>query len=178
MSAAAGIPALRFPEFSREWEQQRLGTNAKLQSGYAFKSEHFSDEGVPVVRISNVCAKSGLVDLTDAKRHHKLPNDVSFTISKNDILIALSGATTGKACIYHIEESAYLNQRVGLFKRRSKLLNYQFLATLVFSTKFIKQLDAILVAGAQPNVSPKDIEQFQFSFPTLPEQQKIADFLG
>ncbi|RWZ67699.1 restriction endonuclease subunit S [Lacticaseibacillus paracasei] len=42
---------------------------------------------------------------------------------------------------------------------------------------FLKQLKSVLVAGAQPNVSSKEIDQFIFSVPaTLNEQEKIGTF--
>ncbi|MGH1447018.1 MAG: restriction endonuclease subunit S [Cognatishimia sp.] len=175
---AKRVPALRFPEFEGEWAKEPLGQLAKLQGGYAFKSEDFSTVGMDVVRISNISAKSGAVDLTSVVRHPQILRDENFRINKGDILIALSGATTGKACIYNLDDIAYLNQRVGLLKKSSEKLHYDYLATLVFSSIFSKQLLATLVAGAQPNVSPKDIEKFVFGFPSLPEQKKIAAFLG
>ncbi|WP_318530539.1 restriction endonuclease subunit S [Lacticaseibacillus paracasei] len=45
------------------------------------------------------------------------------------------------------------------------------------SDLFLKQLKSVLVAGAQPNVSSKEIDQFIFSVPaTLNEQEKIGTF--
>ena len=36
-----------------------------------------------------------------------------FLLQKGDILIALSGATTGKYGVYNLEGKAFLNQRIG-----------------------------------------------------------------
>jgi len=171
-------PALRFPEFVEDWEICPLSGFARMQSGYAFKSEDFAKSGIPVVRISNISADTGFVDLDGIIYHDEINGGEKFSIARGDILMALSGATTGKACVYNSDARAYLNQRVGLIKSISPRLHYQYLITLVFSNLFERQLLATLVAGAQPNVSPKDIEKFEFGFPSLPEQKKIAAFLG
>jgi type I restriction enzyme S subunit len=172
------VPKLRFPGFEDGWSRKQVGQVAKLQSGYAFKSENFQAEGIPVVRISNISAKTGIVDLTGAAHHPEISINSKFTVADGDILIALSGATTGKACVFRSENKAYLNQRVGLLRLVDNRNSYQFLQTRIFSKDFEDQLDRVLVAGAQPNIASKDIEGFSFGFPTLPEQRKIASFLG
>ncbi len=90
----------------------------------------------------------------------------------------MSGATAGKVSIYNLEQKAYLNQRVGLFRVTSPLLvNYGFLTQFVFSNFFSKQLILLLSTSAQPNISLKDIENLKIKLPNLKEQQKIAEVL-
>ena len=36
------------------WRKIKLGNILKVQGGFAFKSENYSAEGIPLVRISNV----------------------------------------------------------------------------------------------------------------------------
>src|SRR3989344_2422351 len=81
---------------SIEFDMVSLGKVAKVQGGYAFKSSDFSDEGVPVLRISNI--KDGYIALEDIKYY---PKEVTkridtFSLKKGDVVIAMSGATTGK----------------------------------------------------------------------------------
>jgi len=164
-------------EFSK-WEEKRLGEIAKLQAGFAFKSELFKKEGTPVIRISNISNNNNYIDFENIVYYDEIPNAENFTIRSGDLIIAMSGATTGKASIYNLDFNSYLNQRVGLFKSRTNQLNYSYLVQFVFSEEFKKQLDAILVAGAQPNVSSTDIETLAIQFPCLAEQNKIANFLS
>ncbi|MDN6626020.1 MAG: restriction endonuclease subunit S, partial [Pisciglobus halotolerans] len=52
-----------------------------------------------------------------------------------------------------------------------------FISTIVKSQLFIIQLKSVLVAGAQPNISSKEIDKFKFYFPTEKEEQaKIGNF--
>ena len=170
---------VRFDGFSDEWEEVRLSKIIKLQGGYAFKSEEFKKNGIPIIRISNISNNSNYMEMDDLVYYEELPNESNFLIKKNDLLIAMSGATTGKVSIYNLEKKAYLNQRVGLFKAiKPSLINYSFLTQFVFSNFFSVQLTSLLVAGAQPNISSKDIESLKIKLPSLPEQQKIAEVLS
>lgn len=161
-----------------DWEEKKLGDVAKLQGGFAFKSELFLKEGIPIIRISNISNNDNYINLNNLIYYKEIENSNNFTIKKGDLILAMSGATTGKSSIYNLHFDAYLNQRVGLFKSKTKELYYSFLIQFVFSEDFQKQLDSVLVAGAQPNVSSSDIELFNLKFPCIEEQQKIADFLS
>lgn len=168
-------PHLRFSGFDAPWEARTVGKAYRLQGGYAFKSEDFATEGVPVIRISNVTARG--IDLSGVKYHPEIRNERAFVIGNGDLLIAMSGATTGKTCTYSLDQRAYLNQRVGLFRRLGADHDTRFLTGYVGAKKFQDSLSSLLVAGAQPNIGSRDIESIPFAFPTLPEQRKIADFL-
>ena len=161
-----------------DWEEKKLGDICKLQGGFAFKSNEFKETGIPVIRISNISNHTNHIDLNSIVFYNKIEKDENFTIKKGDLIIAMSGATTGKSSIYNLEYYAYLNQRVGLFKSLTNKLEYNFLIQFVFSDLFKKQLDSLLVAGAQPNISSKDIESLFIPFPVIEEQKKIASFLS
>lgn len=162
-----------------DWEEKSLGEVAKLQGGYAFRSSEFKDEGIPIIRISNVSNKHNFIESNNLVYYRRLAKDENFLLKKGDLLIAMSGATTGKSCIYNLEVKGYLNQRVGLFVNKNKeVLYYPYLIQYVFSADFLKQLESVLVAGAQPNVSSNDIESFILFLPCIEEQTKIAQFLS
>lgn len=159
------------------WKRKKIGAVAKVLGGFAFKSTNFQDRGVPVIRISDIPIQSNTIDLSNATHHAPLQKAKNFTVKQGQMLIALSGATTGKTAVYRDQQQAYVNQRVGLFVGNEATLYYPFLIHFVSSSLFSRQLDAELVAGAQPNISTKNIESFIIDMPNLPEQQKLADFL-
>ncbi len=177
------IPALRFPEFQNdgEWGLASVGIYYKVQGGFAFKSGEFKDSGIPVVRISNIPNNGNYVDTNNCVYYDRIPNEKSFLIAKGDLLIAMSGATTGKTAVYNKDNEAYLNQRVGLFKSTNSQNYYPFICQWVKTELFQNQLKRTLAAGAQPNISSKDIESFTLIYPTSDnssnEQKKIADCL-
>ena len=79
----------------------KLGDICEVRGGYAFKSIDFQKQGIPVIRISNISDNSVLLDdktvFVDSVSQDMLQK---YSIHKGDILVALSGATTGKFGIY------------------------------------------------------------------------------
>ena len=153
-----------------------MGEVAPLRGGYAFQSNQYANEGIPIVRISNILSDGSVGG--EFVFHNELKDDEIFMLENGDIVLAMSGATTGKVSILSSEKSCkyYQNQRVGLFSKTATC-NYSFVATIVRSEKFLEQLQDVLVAGAQPNVSAKDIDAFDFSVPkNVEEQSQIGNF--
>lgn len=175
-------PDFRFPEFANagEWETQRLGESYHVQGGYAFKSSDFQTDGIPIIRISNIPIDALCIELEGCVFAHCMQRMEQHTIQEGDLLIAMSGATTGKTAVYHYPQKAYLNQRVGLFVScAQEKQHYSFLCQWAKSDNFYAQLDKILAAGAQPNISSSDIESMIWQYPKQKEeQQKIAECLS
>lgn len=167
-------PELRFFGFTNDWEQRKLSNLSTLRGGFAFKSDNYQSSGVPIIRISNLLS-NGTIG-AEFKYYPEQNNDAAFTLRNGAVVLAMSGATTGKVSTLHCEDSKkyYQNQRVGYFLP-SDSCNYDFLSVLLCSHYFSDQLAQVLVAGAQPNVSPKDINSFVFKVPvSLIEQKKIG----
>ena len=153
------------------WVFTNLGSILKLKNGYAFKSKDFIDEGIPVIRISNI--RDEKIDLSKSAFVSESKILERFLIKKGDILIAMSGATTGKYGVYNSDNLALQNQRVGNFEVFSeKLINKTLIYYLIGRLK--KEIEEKAYGGAQPNISSKLIEEIQFSLPPRPEQDRIV----
>lgn len=171
-------PKRRFREFkdADAWKQRKLGELAPLRGGFAFKSNNFKNKGVPIVRISNI-----LSDGTVGKEfvyYEEQIDDEKYLLPEKSAVLAMSGATTGKVAILDNAKhnKYYQNQRVGYFTPINHS-DYSFISTIVRSKLFLEQLNSVLVAGAQPNISSKDIDEFIFLVPeNIEEQQKIGQF--
>ena len=140
-----------------------------FESGYAFSSDDYKDKGTPLVRISNI--QDGLVSLDNCV-YIEGDIDKRFIINNGDLLIAMSGATTGKMGVYQYDCPALLNQRVGNIKVNTSLLLQKYRDYFMQS-----QGDLILklsYGGAQPNVSAKIISDLFIPIPSLNEQEKIV----
>ncbi|MCR9696707.1 restriction endonuclease subunit S [Vibrio parahaemolyticus] len=162
------------------WPLVSIGSVAKIASGYAFKSKDFEEIGSPIVRISNV--KNGSVDLTKVARipEEKLNKGKRFQIESGSLLIAMSGATTGKVGRYVPinDEPAYLNQRVGKFVCNEELLDLNYLWFFTQSSTCQKQISFLAAGAAQPNISSSQIESIEIPLPPLETQKQIAAVLG
>ena len=170
------VPQLRFSEYAENWKRRTLENMAPLRGGFAFKSGSFKSDGVPIVRISNILS-SGIVG-NEFAYYDIQEKDENYLLPDKSVVLAMSGATTGKVAILNnpSNNKYYQNQRVGYFTK-TKYIDYGFISVLVRSKLFSDQLISVLVAGAQPNVSSKDIDGFEFLIPDdLGEQKRIGTF--
>lgn len=158
-------------QLPKNWVETELGNYAILKNGYAFKSNDFQNDGIPVVRISNIRDFKIEIENSTCVDESKLKSD--FIVSKGDILIAMSGATTGKYGVFEQDIIALQNQRVGNLKPIvESLSNRRFLLYLLGSLK--KEIEEKAYGAAQPNISPKLIESINIYLPPLPEQNRIV----
>ena len=175
MNEHKAVPNIRFNSFEDKWKDTKLKKLAPLRGGHAFSSIKFRRKGIPIIRITNILenGKTGgnFVYYSEAE------NDVSYTLRKGDCILAMSGATIGKSAVVKEEYNKYYqNQRVGMFQQNSQYY-YRFVIILVKSNLFSRQLSRVFVQGAQPNISSKEIDSFNFYVPNkYTEQQKIGDF--
>jgi type I restriction enzyme S subunit len=166
---------------SEKWQHKQLGQLLKLRGGYAFKSEDFREHGdVAVLRISNI--KNNGIDLEDAVYvdRNVAEQAKDYKLREGNVVIAMSGATTGKTAIVRKEDlPLVLNQRVGVFDiYNSEHLSEEYLAYVVQSSSFKNQILVNAIGGAQPNISGKQIEDVEILLPPLNEQRKIAAILS
>ena len=127
----AKILNLIFSENSSYKSYYQMNDIFDFQNGYAFPSETYSKTGTPIIRISDLT--DGVVTLDKCVKTNQNNIDEKFIVRNGDLLIAMSGATTGKMGVFVGEENCYLNQRVGNIKIKRKDLiidgyrNYLFM---------------------------------------------------
>ena len=99
--------------------------------------------------------------------------DKSYIVNNGDLLIAMSGATTGKNGVYNSDRIAYLNQRVGNIKIRdmqTMIPSYRNYYIQAMQEEILKQA----YGGAQPNISSTKLSDMFLPLPPLTEQQRIV----
>ena len=154
-------------------EKVRLGDVCIINGGYAFKSDRFSTEGVPIIRIGNI-TKDGLIIDEDVCYNENFWNEnESYRIQKNDIVIAMSGATVGKSCINTLERKLLLNQRVATINCDNKT-NLKYIFYSIGSENFAKYIGTNSIGCAQPNISLKQISNFEIPVVCEEEQKRIV----
>lgn len=153
------------------WEKCFFGDVANVKNGFAFKSTLYAENGIPVVRISDI--KGGKVNTQGSVRVPMKEDYQAFLIEHEDVLIAMSGATTGKFGVFTGAETALQNQRVGNIRPKSlEVLNKRFMFYFLYSAK--KEIERLAYGGAQPNISASKIEGLCFKLPPLNEQKRIV----
>ena len=157
-----------------EWKE--LGEVCEFINGFAFKSNLFTSEGSPIIRITNI--NSGKINFEDLKYFDltDYPNLNNYRIYPNDIVVAMSGATTGKIGYNYTDKTAYLNQRVGKFIPNRNIIDNRYLFHLLFSKEDLI-FSLASGTGSQPNLSKSDIEKIEIPIPPLEIQEKIVQIL-
>lgn len=178
-ATAAFLPSAVYHIFTdaKNWETVKIGKVVRLQGGFAFKSGEYESSGIPIVRIQNL--QNEILDLDGAQcMPASRKNEFSdYLLHEGDLLIAMSGATTGKIAIVKNENlPALLNQRVGRFLIKDKTrITGEFLFWVV---RIIQQkVFQGAFGAAQPNISGKSIEEIEIPLLSVDEQKKIVAYL-
>lgn len=158
----------------QSWEIKKLGEVCEIINGFAFKSQLFKDCGDDILRISNI--QNGVIDDRDiahfSKDDYPKVDFDKYTVFPNDIVVALSGATTGKFGINNTDRKLYLNQRVAICREKTNDINHRFLLHFlkIQSKSFLESAAGV----AQPNLSTEQIKLYEIPIPPLSEQEKIV----
>lgn len=163
-------------QIPQHWEVKRLKDVVKIVNGYAFKSNDFSDDGLSVLRISDI-TKSDFSDLKKVPLFYKTLAKESKVL-REDILMAMTGATIGKNSFFNGNDTLYLNQRVCSFRAINKNQLLPFYFSLFISSDFVQNLIKLIAGGsAQENISKSQLEVFEIVLPPKSEQEEIANYL-
>ena len=150
---------------------------AEVLGGYAFKSDMFCTNAVPVIRISNI--NNGCVDPDYDVCYDELfwEQNKRFRAEQNDILMAMSGATTGKAGLYKEDMPALINQRVACIRAKDGIACPMFLFVATQLEWMYDLIQETSAGCAQPNISGKQIENMPVPDATYEQQQQFAAFV-
>lgn len=153
-----------------------IGDYAQVKSGYAFKSEWWETEGFKVIKIGNII--ENYVDLESCNKvsRENIEKSKEFYVKAGDLLIAMTGATTGKiGLVPYTDEIVSVNQRTGKFFLGDRPIEkVPYLFAMMLSSKVKKSISPDGDAGsAQDNLSADDIQNIEVDYP---EKQKIDDF--
>ena len=152
------------------WCLCNLGDVCMLENGFTFSSDQYKAKGTPLIRISNI--KDNEISLSSCVFINE-GYEEKYIVHSGDLLIAMSGATTGKMGIYNQKYVAYLNQRVGNIKIvDSNLLFDKYRNYFLFSQK--NKILELAYGGAQPNISGKVINSLFVPLPPIAEQKRIV----
>jgi len=87
------VPALRFPEFTEEWKEERLSKIAELSKGVGISKEQLSEDGEPCILYGELYTKykSEIIHKVISKTNIESSN--LKRSKRNDVIIPCSGET-------------------------------------------------------------------------------------
>ncbi len=154
------IPKLRFSEFKEEWETKKMGEIFKINAGGDILKKHVSFKKTDIFKYpiyANAKKSKGLYGYSDI---YKIKENV-VTIAGRGVYIGIAHARNHK--FYPIVRLLIL-----------KALNND---NIYFFEYAINNFNIFIESTGVPQLTAPQISIYKITFPTLPEQKKIATFL-
>lgn len=147
------------------WSIIKIKELSNIKSGFAFKSEWFTDAGCRVAKIKDIGGV--LMDTSDLSyvSEDNCKKAEKFILREGDLTIALTGATIGKISIVPKHRGLiYTNQRLGkFFNGDNPIENLPFLYCLFAQDILVQDIMNLSnSSSAQPNISPEQIGNIKF----------------
>ncbi len=158
-----------------ELKKYKLGEIVEIIPGYAFKSSDFGHGKNIAVKIKDIVPPN--INIKNADKIDVNPGK-KYQLQLGDYVMAMTGATIGKiGKLGHCDECVFINQRVCKFIT-SNLCDKEYLYYVLNSNYFQKfVLNNIDSKLAQPNIGHPTLYKFEYVYPTLCEQKRIAKVL-
>lgn len=173
-------PKLRFKKDDGsdfpDWEEKKLGDVCDtLTYGMNAAAVKFDGEN-KYIRITDIddeshCYKNDELVSPDGELDNK------YLVCENDILLARTGASVGKSYLYN-KEDGKLYYAGFLIKAHVKSENSKFIFFQTLTERYDKWVKITSMRSGQPGINANEYSDFTMNVPSLPEQQKIADFLS
>ncbi|MBO4800261.1 MAG: restriction endonuclease subunit S [Bacteroidaceae bacterium] len=157
-----------------KWEYKKLGDICMLLNGFAFKSEKYVDNGIRVMRITNV-QKGEIVD--DDPKFYPMSSQSEiqrYMLKENDLLVSLTGNVGRVGLLQRELLPAALNQRVACLRLKGISTDLRYLFHLMNSDLFENECIVNSQGIAQKNMSTKWLSDYKLPVPPLSDQQRIV----
>ena len=162
-------PEIRFPGFSDDWEQRKLGEITDSYSGgtpTAGKTEYYGGD-IPFIRSAEINSDTTELFLTE----EGLKNSSAKMVNEGDILYALYGATSGETGLARLNGA--INQAILDIKPHD---NYDAAFIMYWLRKSKESIISTYLQGGQGNLSGTIVTSLMLHCPSYNEQKQIGEY--
>ena len=171
------VPKKRFPGFTGDWEQRKLGDIGKARSGVGFPdAEQGGVTGIPFFKVSDMNLDGNESEMTVANNY----------VTAEQIAVHRWSPITELPAIFFAKVGAAVMLNRKRLCRFPFLLDNNTMAYSLSSTKwdadFAKalfgtvDLTSLVQVGALPSYNAGDVESMEIYLPSLLEQEQIGGF--
>lgn len=174
------VPPLRFPEFTKEWEEHALAEYLDFKNGLNPDVKRIG-RGLPFISVMDILADGTInYDSIRGKVEATEREIENFSVEKGDILFQRSSETledVGRANVYMDNRTAVYG---GFVIRGRKIGDYNPLFfKYLLSNPLARKRTCRMGAGAQHfNIGQDGLSKISLCFPLMEEQNKIARLLS
>ena len=173
-------PEIRFPGYTGNWEEYKLGDIAeKVSVGIATSSsQYFShkSQGIPFIKNQNV--KENWIDSSDLEYISREFDQANATkrVREGDILTVRTGYPGLSAVVpKELEGAQTFTTLITRLKKDTAIP--EFISAFINSDTGMKQILGMEAGGAQKNVNAGILKELLIQLPSLEEQKKVSNFI-
>jgi len=160
------------------WDVVKFGDTCEILNGYAFKSKLYVDEGIRVIRITNV--QKGYIEDADPQFYPLSYSDElsRYILQADDILLSLTGNVGRTGLLPESMLPAALNQRVACIRMKANSpVSKMFLYSMINSDFFEADCIASSQGIAQKNMSTEWLKDYPVIVPPENLQEEYVAFV-
>lgn len=169
------IPPLRFPDFTDEWKKVTLG-EIGIGFNYGLNAPAKEYDGMnKYIRITDIEESTGAYSEADiVSPNGKLSDE--YIVNNNDILLARTGASTGKSYLYAPKDGR-LYFAGFLIRFNVNKANPYFIYTNLHTRNYWRWVNIMSARSGQPGINSQEYSSYPLYIPSRKEQNKIANLL-
>jgi type I restriction enzyme S subunit len=160
-------------EIPEGWKWVRLNEIAEANTGYAFKSNEYTNEGTFVLRVTNINPDSSInpddvkfISTESANNEYK-----NFQLAEGDVLLVMVGGSLGKIGVVDKDcLPAVLNQNMWKLTNFGQLEKKYFIDGL----RFINRSQIVITESTHGHLAQGEYLSKLFPLPPLAQQHRIV----
>lgn len=162
-------PRLRFPGFSGEWERKTLE-----EIGIINPSNNGLPEKFYYIDLESV--NKGIAKNLKFMNKETAPSRAQRILQKNDILFQTVRPYQQNNYLFQVIKEYPVVASTGYAQIRCKQNNPRFIYQALHQKSFLQKVLVRCTGGTYPAINSGDLKEIKITIPSLPEQEKIADF--
>ena len=175
------VPKLRFPGFTEDWEQRKLGDVIE-RFEYGLNAAAIDYDGVHkyirITDIDDVSHKFLKSNLTTPKIDFQNADTEMYKLKDGDILFARTGASVGKTYLYDINDGDLYFAGFLIRGHVTPSNNAKFVYQNTLTENYDLFIKITSQRSGQPGVNSKEYAEFKLYIPSKEEQDKISSVLN
>ena len=170
------VPALRFPEFNREWEKCKFGDIATgFDYGMNAAAKPYDGQN-KYIRITDIDEASSTYNNEDVVSPDGTLSE-NYVVNERDILLARTGASTGKSYLYR-KSDGKLYFAGFLIRANVAEHNPYFVFSQLHTHRYWRWVSIMSARSGQPGINSQEYASFPIYTTTLIEENKISTLLS
>ena len=169
----ANVPKLRFPGFTDDWEQRKLGEIATFAKGSGFSKNDLRDEGTPIILYGRLYTKYQAI-ISEVDTYAEPRGNVLYSTG-NEVIIPASGETADDIAIASavVAPGIMLGGDLNIVYPTDNI-DATFVAISISNGEPQKELAKKAQGKSVVHLHNSDLKEVTLAYPRNDEQKKIS----